>query len=56
MVQAGRALATYDARPFVGSIDVPTGLLLTTTDRLVKPAKQRALARAIDAEIGRGGR
>ena len=50
MVQAGRALATYDARPFVGSIDVPAGVLVTTKDRLVKPAKQRALARAIDAE------
>jgi pimeloyl-ACP methyl ester carboxylesterase len=51
IVQAGRALALYDARPFAESIDVPTGLLLTTDDRLVKPRKQRALAAAIHAEI-----
>jgi pimeloyl-ACP methyl ester carboxylesterase len=52
VVQAGQALAVYDARPFAASIDVPTGLLLTTADRLVKPSKQRALARVIQAEIG----
>ena len=37
--------------PFAASIDVPTSVLLTTADRLVKPVKQRALARAIGAEI-----
>jgi 3-oxoadipate enol-lactonase len=51
VVQAGRALANYDARTFATSMDVPTGLLLTTGDRLVKPSKQRALAQAIGAEI-----
>jgi hypothetical protein len=51
IVQAGRALATYDARPFAAEIDLPTGLLLTTGDRLVRPRKQRALADAIHAEV-----
>lgn len=51
IVQAGRALARYDARPFAAEIDVPTGLLLTTGDRLVRPRKQRALANAIHAEV-----
>ena len=51
IVQAGRALAQYDARPFAAGIDVPTGLLLTTGDRLVRPRKQRALANAIHAEV-----
>ena len=51
VVQAGQALATYDARPFAASIDVPTSLLLTTADRLVKPFKQQALAKVIRAEI-----
>lgn len=51
VLQAGRALATYDARPLVVGMDVPTALLLTTDDHLVKPSKQRALARAIGAEI-----
>jgi pimeloyl-ACP methyl ester carboxylesterase len=51
VVQAGQALAVYDARPFAASIDVPTSLLLTSADRLVKPYKQRALARAIRADV-----
>ena len=51
IVQAGRALGLYDARPFAAEIDVPTGLLLTTGDRLVRPRKQRALASAIHAEV-----
>jgi pimeloyl-ACP methyl ester carboxylesterase len=51
VVQAGWALAEYDARPWINSIDVPTGLLLTTHDHLVKPAKQRALAQALRADV-----
>jgi pimeloyl-ACP methyl ester carboxylesterase len=51
IVQAGRALAAYDARPFAAEIDLPTGLLLTTADHLVRPRKQRALADAIHAEV-----
>jgi pimeloyl-ACP methyl ester carboxylesterase len=51
IIQAGRALAAYDARPFASSVDVPAGVLLTTADRLVKPSKQRALARAVRAEV-----
>jgi 3-oxoadipate enol-lactonase len=51
VLQAGRALATYDARPLVVGMDVPTALLLTTADHLVRPSKQMALARAIGAEV-----
>jgi pimeloyl-ACP methyl ester carboxylesterase len=51
IVQAGRALAAYDARPWALSIELPTGVLLTTRDRLVRPAKQAALARALRADV-----
>ena len=44
---AGRALGLYDARPFAGSVDVPTVVVVTTKDRLVRPKKQRALAAAV---------
>lgn len=47
LADAGRALGRYDARPFAGRIDVPTAVVVTTKDRLVKPRKQRALADAI---------
>jgi pimeloyl-ACP methyl ester carboxylesterase len=45
--QAGLALGRYDARPFIGGLDVPAAVVVTTRDRLVKPRKQRALARAV---------
>lgn len=51
MIDAGRALAEYDARPWAGSLGVPAGSLVTTKDRLVKPAKQRALAEALGATV-----
>jgi 3-oxoadipate enol-lactonase len=47
IANAGRALGEYDARPFAGSVVVPTSVLVTTKDRLVRPSKQRALAKAI---------
>lgn len=47
LADAGRALGHYDARPFAGRIDVPTAVVITTKDKLVKPRKQRALAAAI---------
>jgi pimeloyl-ACP methyl ester carboxylesterase len=49
MVDAGRALARYDARPWASTLQVPAASLITTEDRLVRPAKQRALAAALDA-------
>ncbi len=51
MVEAGRALSRYDARPWVHELDVPAASLVSTRDRLVKPRKQRELAAALDARI-----
>ena len=51
LANAGRALGEYDARPFASSVDVPTAVLVTTKDRLVRPRKQRALAKATRAEV-----
>jgi pimeloyl-ACP methyl ester carboxylesterase len=51
LADAGRALARYDARPFAGDVDVPTAVVVTTRDRLVRPRKQRALAKAIPASV-----
>ena len=51
MVDAGRALSAYDARPWVSALEVPAGSLITTRDRLVGPSKQRALAAALGATV-----
>lgn len=51
VVEAGQALGRYDARPWAGDLGLPAACLVTTEDRLVRPAKQRALAEALGAEV-----
>lgn len=51
MIDAGRALSSYDARPWAAALGVPAASLITTADRLVRPAKQRALAAALGATV-----
>lgn len=51
IVDAGRALSSYDAGPFATTLRVPSAVVLTTEDRLVAPRKQRDLARALDAIV-----
>lgn len=47
LAEAGRELGHYDARGWVGTIDVPTTVLVTRRDRLVPPGRQRDLAARI---------
>ncbi|MGA2208200.1 MAG: alpha/beta fold hydrolase [Acidimicrobiales bacterium] len=51
IVEAGRALSSYDARPWAKSVRVPTAVVLTTADRLVARRKQRSLASALGARV-----
>jgi len=51
MVEAGRALSRYDARPWASTLGVPSAMLVATRDRLVKPRKQRELANALRATV-----
>lgn len=51
MAQAGRAIAAFDARTWVGALNVPMAVVLTTRDQLVAPRKQRQLAQATRAEV-----
>ncbi len=44
IAEALREMGRFDARGWVGTIDVPTAVLVTTQDVLVPPARQRALA------------
>lgn len=53
-MEAGIALGHYDARKWIGEVDVPTVVLVTTKDRAVDPAQQARLAFSIPhAEIRR---
>lgn len=42
-------LARFDSRPWVHEVDVPSAVVVTARDRLVPPARQRALAAALHA-------
>ena len=48
---AGRALSTYDGRTLAPDVDVPCAVVVTTSDQLVRPEKQYALADATGAEV-----
>lgn len=51
MIQAGLALGRFDSRDWVGGIDVPTSVIITTQDTSVSPRRQRALAEAIPGAV-----
>jgi pimeloyl-ACP methyl ester carboxylesterase len=45
--QALAALGRHHSRPWLGRIDVPTAVVVTTSDRVIPAARQVGLARAI---------
>jgi len=47
ILQAGAALAAFDSRAWIGQVDVPTAVIVTTQDQVVAVARQRNLAAAI---------
>jgi pimeloyl-ACP methyl ester carboxylesterase len=47
MAEAGRELARFNSRAWVGQISVPVAVLCTTNDQLVPPENQREIQRAI---------
>ncbi|WP_436796030.1 alpha/beta fold hydrolase [Actinospongicola halichondriae] len=47
ILEAGQAIGNYNARRWVGSIDVPTSCLVTTRDLAIRPPEQARLAFAI---------
>jgi len=48
-VAAGRTIAAFDARPWLHELATPVASVVTTRDRAVRPAKQRATAAALGA-------
>lgn len=47
LVEAGHQIGRYDARSWVGSITVPTSVIVTTRDEVVAGRHQLALARSV---------
>ncbi len=51
IAEAGRVLSRFDARDWVGDVDVPCASVITERDRLVRAHEQRDLAEALGAPI-----
>ena len=48
LAEAGRELSRFDSRPWIGTLDVPSAVVVTTRDTSVPPRLQRELAAAVD--------
>ncbi|MGH9270822.1 MAG: alpha/beta fold hydrolase [Ilumatobacteraceae bacterium] len=44
IVAAGKALLRYDSRPWIGGVDVPAAVVLTSDDEVVPTSRQAAMA------------
>ena len=53
VAEAGRELSRYDARGWIGTLDVPTAVLITRHDALVPRRNQRDLARRLSHAVVR---
>jgi len=51
ILEAGQAIGSYNARHWIGDIDVPTTVLVTERDRAVDPREQRKMAAAIPGAV-----
>jgi pimeloyl-ACP methyl ester carboxylesterase len=47
VAQAVASLGRHHSTPWLGQIDVPTAVVVTTRDRVLSPARQRAIAARI---------
>jgi len=47
VIQATHALSGFSSHDWIGSVDVPTAVIVTTRDELVPPERQRKLAASI---------
>jgi 3-oxoadipate enol-lactonase len=51
VMEAGQAIGSYNARRWIGDIDVPTTVLLTERDRAIAPREQLKMAGAIPGAV-----
>ena len=49
LVQAGLSLGRFDSTPWIGTVDVPTSVVVTTLDGTVSPRRQWYLAQSISS-------
>jgi len=47
LMEAGQAIGTYSARKWIGKVDVPTAVVVTTRDHVIPPERQHRVAARI---------
>jgi 3-oxoadipate enol-lactonase len=47
IAQAGRAIGAFSSREWIGNVDVPTSVIITTADHVVPPRRQLRLAESV---------
>jgi len=47
VLEAGAAIGTFSSHRWIGEVDVPTAVVVTTADTKIPPARQRKLAAAV---------
>jgi pimeloyl-ACP methyl ester carboxylesterase len=51
LAEAGREMERFDSRPWLGPLQVPSAVVVTTRDEVISPRKQRELAAALQAQV-----
>lgn len=51
MIEAGHAVGSFDSRPWIGGVDVPTAVVMTSYDTTVPTARQEAMAEAVPGAL-----
>jgi pimeloyl-ACP methyl ester carboxylesterase len=51
LTEAGRALRHFDGEPIAARLSLPAAVVVTTSDRSVRPKLQRRMAEALDAVV-----
>jgi 3-oxoadipate enol-lactonase len=51
LAEAGRELGRFDSRPWIGRLNVPAAVIVTTADTAVPPRKQYELAESLGAPV-----
>jgi pimeloyl-ACP methyl ester carboxylesterase len=51
IMEAGQAIGSYNARRWIGEIDVPTTVVVTERDRAIDPREQLKMAAAIPGSV-----
>jgi len=53
LVDASKEFATFDSRSWLSELTMPTGVLVTTADKLVLPSRQLALTNLLPDAVVR---